>query len=85
MVAASTRCDCSEMHYRNNHDGTQDQRIKGKNGCPKCHSTGMLQQCSTCDGCGMLPGSKVCGGCGGHGATPGPATAWTRKKTNSPA
>jgi hypothetical protein len=82
---ASMRCECSQIVYRNNHDGSRDYRIQGKNGCMKCRGTGMVDNCSVCDGCGMIPGSRVCPGCSGYGVVKAEAVTWTRKQAKLPA
>jgi hypothetical protein len=81
----SMRCECSEVQYRNNRDGSRDYRIQGKTSCMKCRGTGLVNNCSVCDGCGMIPGSKVCPTCAGHGVIKAEPVAWTKKQAKLPA
>lgn len=63
-------CDCADVVYRNNYDGSRDYKLKGNPNCPKCRGVGAHQKCSSCQGCGMMPGSRICSACHGSGRVP---------------
>lgn len=61
-------CECADVRYRNNFDGTRDYKLQGKFGCRRCGGAGARRACGPCNGTGMLPGSTVCTQCGGSGS-----------------
>ena len=62
-------CECADVRYRNNYDGSRDYKLQGKFGCRKCGGAGARRVCGPCDGTGMLRNSTVCTQCGGSGST----------------
>jgi DnaJ-class molecular chaperone len=65
-VSETTQCVCSQLHYRNNHDGSRDYKLKGKSRCRFCHGSGYVAVCEECDGAGVVNNAK-CYPCNGSG------------------
>ena len=68
-AAAAHFCECADVVFRNNHDGSRTYKLRGQAGCGKCHGLGAHQPCTACNATGMTP-PHVCRTCHGAGKVP---------------